>query len=112
MKIGVLASVALLAFAAPAYAQEAPLDTYGGAGNVLDETTQDTGDPGGVAGEQGGARGETEGRNVRGVTTDTPTGGGGGTLPFTGADLTLMLLGGLALLGVGLGVRRVSRAPA
>lgn len=110
MKIGVLVSVALLAFAAPAYAQEAPLDTYGGAGNVLDETTQDAEDPGGVAGEQqGGVRGENV-ADVRGVTTDTPT--GGGTLPFTGADLTLMLLGGLALLGVGLGVRRVSRAPA
>lgn len=113
MRLCLLAVVALLALAVPAYAQDAPLDTYGGAGGVLDETTQD--DAGGGPAEQpgGGVRGETvddEG-GVRGVTTDAGARDGGGTLPFTGADLTLMLLGGLALLGVGIGVRQISRTP-
>ncbi len=38
-------------------------------------------------------------------------GGGGGTLPFTGLDLALAALAGLALAGVGAGMRRLARAP-
>jgi hypothetical protein len=36
----------------------------------------------------------------------------GGTLPFTGVDLALMTAGGLALLGLGAGLRRVGRSKA
>ncbi len=32
-----------------------------------------------------------------------------GQLPFTGLDLVLLACGGIALVGVGMGVRRVSR---
>jgi len=34
---------------------------------------------------------------------------GKGTLPFTGFDVALLALGGVALVGVGMGVRRLSR---
>jgi hypothetical protein len=37
---------------------------------------------------------------------------GGGTLPFTGLDLGLLIGGGLLLLAVGFGLRRASRARA
>lgn len=33
----------------------------------------------------------------------------GGTLPFTGTNLAIMAAAGIALLGLGLGLRRVSR---
>ena len=36
---------------------------------------------------------------------------GGGSLPFTGLDLMLMALAGAALVGTGLGLRRVAQAP-
>jgi hypothetical protein len=35
-----------------------------------------------------------------------------GTLPFTGLDLALLVVGGLALVVVGAGLRRASRRPA
>ena len=35
-----------------------------------------------------------------------------GTLPFTGVDLALMTAGGLALLGLGAGMRRLGRSKA
>jgi len=36
----------------------------------------------------------------------------GGTLPFTGVDLALMTAGGLVLLGLGAGMRRLGRSKA
>ena len=38
--------------------------------------------------------------------------GGGGSLPFTGLDLGLLIGGGLVLLAVGFGLRRFSRGNA
>jgi hypothetical protein len=38
--------------------------------------------------------------------------GGGGSLPFTGLDLGLLIGGGLVLLAVGLGLRRFARGNA
>jgi hypothetical protein len=45
------------------------------------------------------------------ITTFTPShpSSGKGSLPFTGLDLVLLALGGVALVGVGMGVRRLSR---
>jgi hypothetical protein len=37
-------------------------------------------------------------------------GGSDGSLPFTGLDLIFLFAGGLILLAVGMGLRRVSRA--
>ena len=50
--------------------------------------------------------GAGEGGGVQGAVG----GGGDGTLPFTGLDLLFLFAGGLVLLAVGLGLRRVSRA--
>ena len=51
-----------------------------------------------------------EGYDPQGVAqTDVATGHGGGTLPFTGLDLVLVLVGGLVLVGLGLTVRRLAR---
>ncbi len=41
--------------------------------------------------------------------TASRTGDGGGSLPFSGLDLALLALAGAALLGVGAGMRRMSR---
>ena len=40
--------------------------------------------------------------------TADAAGNGGDSLPFTGLDLTLLALAGAALLGVGVGLRRIS----
>jgi hypothetical protein len=51
-----------------------------------------------------------EGYDPQGVPpTDVAAGHGGGTLPFTGLDLVLVLVGGLVLVGLGLTVRRLAR---
>ena len=42
-------------------------------------------------------------------TTATKPAATTGTLPFTGADLTIALVGGMALLGTGYSLRRASR---
>lgn len=39
----------------------------------------------------------------------TQSGGGGGTLPFTGADLGLLVVGGGLFAAAGLAMRRVGR---
>jgi hypothetical protein len=53
-----------------------------------------------------------EAGGVQGTVGGGGAGGGvaGGTLPFTGLDLIFLVAGGLALLVVGLGLRRVSKA--
>ena len=80
--------VALALFtAAPAFAASAASDGYGGEG-------------GGVLGASGGGGNGSPPAQV----VDT-----GGSLPFTGLDLGLLALGGCALVGVGVGLRRLSR---
>jgi len=80
-----------LAAAVPAYAQNAVSDTYAGKG--------------------GGIVGTVEGGN--GPTASTPqqvqNTSGNGSLPFTGLDIGLLALGGVALVGVGVGLRRFAR---
>ena len=47
---------------------------------------------------------------VQGVSSSSATPAKGGeTLPFTGADLVVVSIAGIALLGLGLGLRRVGR---
>lgn len=43
------------------------------------------------------------------VKGTTGSGGGGGSLPFTGAELTLYVAAGLVLMGSGIGLRLLSR---
>ncbi len=91
-----MAMVALaLAAAAPAYASSAVGDTYGGRGGGIVGTV-DSGDSGGPTTP---APQQTQ---VAGTTDD-------GSLPFTGLDVGLLALGGVALVGVGIGLRRFAR---
>ncbi len=46
-----------------------------------------------------------------GQTSTSPTATSAGSLPFTGLDVGLLVLGGAVLLGAGLIVRRFSRQP-
>jgi hypothetical protein len=74
-------AVAILALAAPAFAQNATQDTYEG-----------------LAGAQQGGGG--------GAVDDSSS---GGSLPFTGLQLVLIAGAGAGLFGAGLAVRRASR---
>ena len=58
-------------------------------------------------GSSASAYGGTE-QKVAGTLASSPK-GGGSTLPFTGLNLTLLVLAGLALVAVGFMMRRVSR---
>ena len=74
-------AVAVLALAAPAFAQNATQDTYEGLAGA----------------QQGGGGGAVEDSS------------GGGSLPFTGLQLVLIAGAGAGLFGAGLAVRRASR---
>lgn len=74
-------AVAVLAIAAPAFAQNATQDTYEGLAGA----------------QQGGGGGAVEDSS------------GGGSLPFTGLQLVLIAGAGAGLFGAGLAVRRASR---
>jgi len=43
------------------------------------------------------------------TTSTAPTGGGTGTLPFTGTDLSIFVAVGIGLLALGAGLRRLGR---
>ena len=55
-----------------------------------------------------GTSGSTPVVEVKGTTTEPATADAAG-LPFTGADLTVFVAAGIALTGVGLGMRRLAR---
>ncbi len=108
--------IATLTLAAPATAQDPARDAYGGAGNIASETAE--GDRGAGLGRPapgGGVGGvATEGAGPGGGVTEQAVARplGGDELPFTGLDVGLIAGGGIALLALGFGVRRVSREPA
>jgi hypothetical protein len=82
-----------LAVAAPAYAQNAVSDTYAGRG-------------GGIVGTVESGNGPTASTPQQ-VQATNPS--GNGSLPFTGLDIGLLAIGGVALVGVGVGLRRFAR---
>lgn len=93
-----MAVVALaLVVAVPAYGQDAVGDTYGGKGGGIVGTV-DSGNSGGE-GPSAPAPQQTQVAS----TSDE------GSLPFTGLDIGLLALGGVALVGVGVGLRRFAR---
>ncbi len=86
--------VALMA-AAPAYGQNSFKDESGGPAASINTISRN---------------------NPHSTTSHDPTSSsasasssGKGTLPFTGFDVMLLAFGGVALVGVGMGVRRLSR---
>ena len=80
-----------LAVAAPAYAQNAVSDAYAGKG-------------GGIVGTVDSGDGPTASTPQQVQVTSSE-----GSLPFTGLDIGLLALGGVALVGVGVGLRRYAR---
>jgi hypothetical protein len=80
-----------LAVAAPAYAQNATSDAYAGKG-------------GGIVGTVDSGNGPTASTPQAVQNTN-----GNGSLPFTGLDIGLLAIGGVALVGVGVGLRRFAR---
>ena len=88
--LAVLVATALLATAAPAVYAQSGTEGYGGS-NV-------------VAGLEQGGGGDT-GAPVQAATDE------GGSLPFTGADLGVLAVAGGLLLGLGLGLRRLTHRP-
>ncbi len=92
--VAVVASLALLSVAGAAFAQSPTEDAYGGGqGQEQVGGLQQSGGGGGDNGAAGA------------VATDT-----GGSLPFTGLEVGVMLLAGVALIGGGFLVRRMSSA--
>lgn len=88
--LAVMGATALLAFAAPAAMAQSGTEGYGGS-NV-------------VAGLEQGGGGDT-GTPVQATTNQ------GSSLPFTGADLGVLAVAGGLLLGLGLGLRRLTHRP-
>jgi hypothetical protein len=94
---GVLATVFVLALSGTAMGQTSPTqDAYGG---VLGNETQNT----------NGGSGSAPVAQELGTNT---SGGGGGSLPFTGFEAGLVALAGAGLLALGFVMRRTSRTPA
>jgi hypothetical protein len=90
-----LALCAVAMSAGTAFAQTSGIDTYRGVGEQVQGNLQ-----GGVSDQQPLAGGTA---GTAGTTSD------GGSLPFTGLDLALIVAVGGALLAVGLGTRRLLR---
>jgi hypothetical protein len=86
-----------LATAAPAFAEDSSLDGYGGPGSdVLSEIQQ----PSGKSAEKAAPVSNAAGESAQSK---------GGTLPFTGLDLGLLGAAGAGLVGLGIGMRRLTR---
>jgi hypothetical protein len=103
-------AVAALAGSAPAYAQTSSYDTYGGKGQVEQEVERGSTTPATPSGNSP----QTTTPNTPVTATpqapvtpvrEVPK----GTLPFTGFDIGLLLVGGGVLLGLGVAMRRLSR---
>ncbi len=93
-RLALLMAVVALALAAavPAYGQSAVSDAYGGKG-------------GDVVGTVGSGNGPSAPTPQQTQVASS----GQGSLPFTGLDIGLLALGGVALVGVGVGLRRFAR---
>jgi hypothetical protein len=57
----------------------------------------------------GGAGGNVQNDVQQGALNASETESSGGSLPFTGLDLSLLVVGGMTLLVVGAGLRRAAR---
>ena len=59
--------------------------------------------------DQGSTPSDDEGTTPVAAAADDQGGAGGGELPFTGLDVALVLGAGALLLGLGMGMRRLTR---
>jgi hypothetical protein len=91
--VGAVLCIALFVAAAPAYAQSAGSGYAEPAGSIQQQLDSGSNDAHKVEASR--------------VSTDD---NGGGTLPFTGLDIALVVAAGGVLLAMGLGIRRISRS--
>jgi hypothetical protein len=84
-------TVLALALAAPAFAQPSSQDGYTDQAGQVQAQVDDESSAPAVATSSGG--------------------GGGGSLPFTGLDVALIAGAGVLLVGAGIGMQRLTRAP-
>lgn len=91
--------IAFAGFTAPAAAQSVR-DGYGGQADVLGEV--------GEVEEAPSAGGSAPASAPAAASVQQPQAVAGDSLPFTGSDVALLLLGGLTLLGTGLVLRRLA----
>jgi hypothetical protein len=107
-----LAVLFALSAGSTAFAQSTPAQSvYNPAGEVLGVTQG--GGPADVVPSPGTANGTGTSPSTPSVTRETGAGTPAtstGSLPFTGFEAGLVALAGLALLGTGLAMRRVSRS--
>ena len=95
--LAILAMVFTLALAGPALAQDNPTeDAYGG---VLGEEVANNDDSGG----------DTDSPTPTAVIEQGADDNSGGSLPFTGLELGLVVLAGIGLVSLGLVMRRQTR---
>jgi hypothetical protein len=83
----------VFALAAPAYAQNATSDAYAGKGGGIVGTVDSGNGPSASTPQQ----------------VQVASSNDSGSLPFTGLDIGLLAVGGVALVGVGIGLRRFAR---
>ncbi len=102
--ISVVAALALtLALATTAYAQSS-IDGYNDEGGRVQSQVQ-----GGQDDNDGGDNGVVPASASS--DGDEANGASGGNLPFTGLDIALLAAAGGLLVGAGVGMRRLTRAP-
>lgn len=106
-----VALVALALAATPAAFAQSSRDGYINPGGTINERVQG-GDPASETRSDSGSDsssspGATSSNN--GGSDGSGNGDGDSTLPFTGSDLGLLAGGGLLLLGLGVGMRRLTR---
>jgi len=102
MKTFALTILLTLALAVPALGQGGPSqDGYTAPGPQALEQTDSSGDP--------STADDPSNANASNSSGDPQSTVGSGTLPFTGMDLVLMAVFGAGLLGVGAGMRRLTR---
>jgi hypothetical protein len=114
--LAILAVVVVGLLPATATAQTPGVGGYAGVAPTAVDQTAPPGD--GDAGIQGAQEDVTPAQGVNPAVTQGTQGAQGGagaapsgTLPFTGLQIGLMLFGGLALLGMGLTLRRTAARP-
>jgi hypothetical protein len=103
--------LAMFSCASVAVAQGPAGNAYGGEGAVLGEVESET-DGTGSEEAAGTPRDETAGNPNGEVLAATSSGSGDGSssLPFTGFDVPLLLVGGIVLIGAGALIRRLTPA--
>jgi hypothetical protein len=102
--LAVMGATALLAFAAPAAFAESGSEGYGGS-NVVAGLEQGGGNDTGPPVQAAPVQAAPVAAPVQAAADE------GGSLPFTGADLGVLAVAGGLLLGLGLGLRRLTHRP-